>query len=58
MNKLFTYLFAVLGISALIAALFFGATHHFFTSAICSILYIVGRREIRIEKNSVDSPKI
>jgi hypothetical protein len=40
MEKVFKYVFAGLGIVALISALFFGATHQLGTAALCGIMYL------------------
>lgn len=40
MEKVFKYVFAGLGIVALISALFFGATHQLCIAALCGIMYL------------------
>ncbi|MEA5006904.1 MAG: hypothetical protein VB022_10880 [Rikenellaceae bacterium] len=42
MNKLFIWSFAVVGVFALLAAIFSGAYHHFFTAALCAIMCLAG----------------
>lgn len=41
MNKLFLNAFFILGIVALSGALFFGATHHYWTAGLCLVICLV-----------------
>jgi len=54
MNKFFLYAFSILGIVALSGALFFGATHHYWTAGlclmICLVIYQDQKKELKISK--------
>jgi len=40
-NKSFAILFILLGLGALIGAVFYGAKHHYFTVGVCILLSII-----------------
>ena len=48
-NIAFTLLYVVMGISALIGAVFFGATHQLITVGICGLMIWSLRAEVRRE---------
>ena len=49
-NVAFASMFGAIGLTALVAAVFFGATHHFSTAGICAIMSWALWGEIRREK--------
>ncbi len=51
----FAALFGVLGVTALVAAVFFGATHQYAMAVICAVMVTAAIAEIRREERKAKS---